>query len=196
MKYLIFSDIHGSETAAHKIIEKFNELKCDFMILLGDVLYHGPRNNLPEEYNPKAVAELLNQYSGKIIACRGNCDAEVEEMVLNFPVRADYSFTVDNGVRIFGTHGHVFSPIRSNGQLAVPKSKEIPLTMGSEKGCIELYGHTHIQVLEKNADGIVVCNPGSVSIPKGGTPAGFAVYENGTVTLFSLEGTELKKQRL
>lgn len=174
MKYLICSDIHGSETAAIEIVKKFREEHCNFLILLGDILYHGPRNPLPEGHNPKGVVEALNPIAEKIIACRGNCDAEVDQMLLQFHLLSDYSFVVDEGVRIFCTHGHVYAPEEASG-------------------CdVFLSGHTHIQVLEKNDKGIIICNPGSVSLPKGGTPAGYAIYSDKVISLFNIEGQKLK----
>lgn len=192
MKYFIMSDIHGSAVCCEKALEQFSSLKCDEIILLGDILYHGPRNSLPEEYNPKKVTELLNPLAGKIIACRGNCDSEVDQMVLDFPIMADYSFVVDEGKRIFCTHGHIYSPERAEGQIAVPGSM-IPKI---KDRAVVFYGHTHIQVLEKNRAGIVVCNPGSVSLPKNESKAGFAVYENSKVTLFELSGKEISSLSL
>ena len=189
MKYLIFSDVHGSAAACEKILEHFKKLNADYMILLGDILYHGPRNPLPEGHNPQKLAELLNGYADRLICCRGNCDAEVDQMVLNFPVLADYSFVVDEGVKIFCSHGHIYAPLRADGNIAVEGSK-IPAIA---KTGIVFYGHTHVQVLEKNKDGIIVCNPGSVSLPKGETPAGFAIYENACVTLYDIEGKPLKQ---
>ena len=189
VKYLIFSDIHGSASACEKILQHFNNLKADYLVLLGDVLYHGPRNPLPQGHDPKKVAELLNAYADKIICCRGNCDAEVEEMVLKFPVLQSYSFIIDQGIRIFCTHGHIYAPCRADGNIAVAGSK-IPSLSGL--GAI-FYGHTHVQVLEKNKSGLVVCNPGSISLPKENSPAGFATYENGLVALYNLDGELLKE---
>jgi len=192
MKYLVFSDIHGSASACQKILNHFTQMKADYMILLGDLLYHGPRNPLPEGDEPKKTAELLNAFADKIICCRGNCDAEVEEMVLNFPVLSSYSLIVDNGVKLFCTHGHVYSPEREDGSVAVAGSR-IPQLSGSS---VIFYGHTHIQVLEKNRKGITVCNPGSVSLPKGESPAGFAIYEDGKISLYNIEGQVLKELKI
>lgn len=191
MKYLICSDIHGSESACKKVIEHFNKLHCDKLIILGDILYHGPRNPLPEGHNPRGVIELLNPLASEIYACRGNCDAEVDQMVLNFPVMADFVQLVDNDVQLFCTHGHVYSPLRADGNIPelCPATSKRPVVSDNS---VILYGHTHISVLEKNADGIVICNPGSTSLPKGNTEAGFAVYENKKITLFNMEGKELK----
>lgn len=190
MKYLICSDIHGSETACAKIVDFFGKFHCDKILILGDVLYHGPRNPLPEGHNPKGVIELLNPLADKIYACRGNCDAEVDQMVLNFSVLSDFVQIVDDDVQIFCTHGHVYAPLRADGnipELCPPTSKR-PSVSGNS---VVFYGHTHISVLEKNADGIVVCNPGSTSLPKGGTEAGFAIYENRKISLFNMEGNEI-----
>ena len=192
MKYLIFSDVHGSASACEKVLQHFEQLHADYLVLLGDVLYHGPRNPFPDGHEPKKVAELLNAYADKIICCRGNCDAEVEEMVLKFPVLGSYSFIVDNGIRLFCTHGHVYSPERSDGNIAVSGSK-IPQVAGID---VVFYGHTHVQVLEKNKSGIIVCNPGSVSLPKENSPAGFAVYEANKVSLYNLKGELLKEMNV
>jgi putative phosphoesterase len=187
MKYFICSDIHGSAAACGKALSFFSRMNCDFLVLLGDILYHGPRNPLPEGYDPKEVAGMLNPLAEKVIACRGNCDAEVDQMVLNFPLLSDYTLVVDEGVRLFCTHGHIYSPLRAGGESAVAGSRQ-PTT---GKNSVVLYGHTHIQVLEKNETGALVCNPGSVSLPKSGSRAGFAVYEGRRMALFSMSGTEL-----
>lgn len=180
MKYFICSDIHGSETALKKILEQYKMHNADYLILLGDILYHGPRNPLPEGHNPKGVVELLNPLADKIIACRGNCDAEVDQMLLSFPVLADYSFIVDNGIKIFCTHGHIYNPDK------LPKLS----------GQIFLYGHTHIQEMHKNENGLLICNPGSISLPKGGTPAGYAIYENKKISLYDLQGNIIKSDSI
>lgn len=191
MKYLICSDIHGSETACKKITEHFIKMNCDKLIILGDILYHGPRNPLPQGHNPQGVIQLLNPLASKIYACRGNCDAEVDQMVLSFPILADFIQLVDNDTQIFCSHGHVYAPLLADGN--VPSGCEIaskkPLLT---ENSIVFYGHTHVSVLEKNSQGIIVCNPGSTSLPKGDTEAGFAIYENKKITLFNMEGKELK----
>ncbi len=191
MKYLICSDIHGSETACQTAVNFFNQFKCDKILLLGDILYHGPRNNLPEGHNPKGVISILNDLSDKIIACRGNCDAEVDQMVLKFSCLADFFQIIDNDLTIFASHGHVYAPKDSNGNLPVgceTASKEIMVS----KPALLLYGHTHVSVLEKIEEGLIVCNPGSVSLPKGGTQSGFAIYENKKISLYNMQGQELK----
>lgn len=189
MKYFIMSDIHGSASACEKALNQFEAMKCDEIILLGDVLYHGPRNPLPDAYDPKAVCAMLNPLAGRIIACRGNCDSEVDQMVLSFPVQADYAYIVDDGVRIFASHGHVYAPAEETADEPVVGGSRIPQLAGT---AVELFGHIHIQMLYKNKAGIAVCNPGSVSLPKNGSPAGFAVYENRLITLYAMDGSVQK----
>lgn len=165
MRYLICSDIHGSRTAVEKLVENFRFFNCDMMILLGDVLYHGPRNPLPENYEPKAVAEILNRFSGHIVACRGNCDSEVDQMMLAFPMLCDTALVCDSGKRFLISHGHIYSP-----------EKLPPLCAGD----VFLFGHTHVPRLEINDRGVVLCNPGSPSLPKNGALPGFALLETST----------------
>lgn len=187
MKLLVASDIHGSLSAARAVVKYFEFFKCDYIVLLGDLLYHGPRNPLPEEHDPKAVAMLLNRYSSKIISCRGNCDAEVDQMVLDFPCQGDYSLLCDGSNRIFCTHGHFYSPRNPEGIPYVDGGREIRLSGAN----IQFFGHTHVQVLEKAGE-VTVCNPGSLSLPKGGSPKGFALYDNGRISLYDIEGKLIK----
>lgn len=172
MRCLVCSDIHGSLSAAEKLVEGFFAEKCDLLILLGDVLYHGPRNPLPVRYNPQGVAAKLNKIAAKIVACRGNCDSEVDQMLLSFPIMADSALVFDGGRRIFATHGHIRSPEN------LP-----PLAPGD----IFLSGHTHIQGVQRTDGGILLCNPGSASLPKGESPPGFAILEDGTASLRALD---------
>ena len=140
MKYLIISDIHGSSSALKKALDYYKPLNCDKIIILGDILYHGPRNPLPEGYNPKKTFELLNEWKDKIIAIRGNCDAEVDQWVLDFPMMSDYSVIYEDGREIYLTHGHHANP------------QNIPPL---DSNAIFLYGHTHIfELYEK--DGITI----------------------------------------
>ena len=178
MKYFILSDIHGSEGALKVALDAFRESKSNYLVILGDILYHGPRNPLPENHNPRGVVELLNPLKEKIIACRGNCDAEVDQMLLDFPVMSDYALVVDNGTRLFCTHGHIYSP------------EKLPKLSENE---VFFFGHTHIQQLYRSPDGIVICNPGSISLPKENSAAGFAIYENRTITNYSLSGTIIER---
>lgn len=195
MKYFICSDLHGSASACQKVIENFYNLNCDKILLLGDVLYHGPRNDLPAGYAPKKVIELLNPLAQAITACRGNCDAEVDQMVLNFDVSRDYFYFTEDKLQIFGSHGHIYAPLLANDKLPAgcesASKNAIPFPVINQ--AVFLYGHTHVPVLEKNPMGYLVCNPGSTSIPKGGSEPGFAILENHKISLHNLQGQVLKE---
>ncbi len=171
MKIMIASDIHGSGYWCEKLMEKFREENPDRLLLLGDLLYHGPRNELPCEYDPKKVVELLNSVSDKILAVRGNCDAEVDQMLLNFPIMSDYCLIFDGENEIFATHGHIYNPDKP------------PKHSGK---LILLCGHTHVTADETAGD-IRYINPGSVSIPKNGTDNGYIILENGRFLQKSLK---------
>ena len=181
MKILVFSDIHGCASACEKALNQYVSRNCDMMLILGDILYHGPRNNIPEKYDPKAVVSMLNPLADKIMASRGNCDAEVDQMLLEFPVMADYVLLCDNGKKVFATHGHVYSPLKSDGSGCVVNGSTLPRLSGID---VMLYGHTHIQEL-RNQYGITICNPGSISIPKNGQKPGYAVWDNGNLEVFN-----------
>ena len=163
MKYLIASDIHGSAYWTERLCAAIESEQPDRIVLLGDLLYHGPRNDLPRDYAPKRVIPLLNALADRIIAVRGNCDAEVDQMVLDFPVMADYATLFDEtGRELFLTHGHVFGAGMHN---SVDHAPALP------EGSALVYGHTHIKVNEASEahPGLWLFNPGSVSIPKDGT---------------------------
>jgi len=179
MKCMIISDIHGSYDDLKRVIEIFEEENMDQLILLGDLLYHGPRNPLPEGYQPQKVIQLLNQYKEKIIAVRGNCDAEVDQMVLDFPIQADYTQLFIDGHRFFMTHGHLYN------------EENMPLL---NKGDILMYGHFHVPIA-KEKEGIYIFNPSSISLPKKGVKS-YGVYENHTLTIFSLEKEQIKKMNV
>lgn len=172
MKLLIASDIHGSALYAKQLLERFKAEQADRLILLGDVLYHGPRNDLPDGYAPKQVIEMLNPLADRILCVRGNCDTEVDQMVLKFPVLADYGFILDGDQAIYLTHGHIYN------------ENNLPPV---RKGDVVLYGHTHIPVLHA-VNGVTFANPGSVSIPKNGSSRGYMLYEHGVLTRKSLSG--------
>lgn len=177
MKLLIASDIHGSSFYCGKLIQRIRKEKPDKLLLLGDLLYHGPRNDLPEGYAPKEVIAMLSEYKEQIIAVRGNCEAEVDQMVLPFPCMADYTIlSPEAGVEIFATHGHLWSP-----------EKLPPLNPGT----VFLYGHTHIKSSVWEGTNLTL-NPGSVSIPKDGSHS-YMTYENGVFCFFTLEGTLVGK---
>ena len=175
MKYMIISDIHGSETALRKALSQFDALHCDFLLVLGDILNYGPRNGLPEGLNPKSVAEQLNAMADRIVAVRGNCDAEVDQMLLDFPCLSDYALVVDNGKRLFLTHGHLYNRDQQ------PKGR--PDLM--------CYGHTHLWFIEQH-DGQTFCNTGSITFPKNGNPPTFATYDDGLLQVYRLDGELLQ----
>ena len=150
MKLMIASDIHGSEYYCKKLIEAVKLENPDKLLLLGDILYHGPRNDLPKDYNPKKVISLLSDYKDIILCVRGNCDTEVDQMVLPFPILADYAVLYIDGKTIYATHGHNYN-----------EDKLPPLS----KGDILLCGHTHIPA-KRIHENYTYMNPGSVSIPK------------------------------
>lgn len=172
MKYFIASDIHGSFKHAQSLFKAFEREQADKLLLLGDLLYHGPRNDLPEGYNPKAVIELLNNYKEKIICVRGNCDTEVDQMVLDFPIMADYCILTQGEVVVYATHGHVY------GENNPPKLS------GNE---ILLCGHTHVPKCVQK-EGFCYMNPGSVSIPKEGSWHGYMIWEGRSFVWKDLEG--------
>ncbi len=176
MKLLIASDIHGSLHYCEKLVERYKEEKCDKLVLLGDVLYHGPRNDLPEGYNPKGVIALLNGMAEEILCVRGNCEAEVDQMVLDFDVLAEYAVLYVSGKMVFLTHGHKFN-------------KENPPKL--KKGDIIFNGHTHISKMESFGDGYFYFNPGSVSIPKENTPRGYMILTEIGIVHKDLEGNVL-----
>lgn len=169
MKLLVASDIHGSYYYCKKLIEKFNQEKFDYLVLLGDILYHGPRNELSMEYDCKKVSELLNEYKDKIIAVKGNCDAEVDQMMLKFSIMENNMLIVNNDKKIFLTHGHIYN------ENNLPPLRDIDYLF-----C----GHTHrkINVL---VDNVRVVNPGSVSLPKDGSNSYF-VMDNDKITFYEL----------
>lgn len=177
MKIMIASDIHGSAYYCRKMLEKFKEEKAQRLLLLGDVLYHGPRNDLPKEYCPKDVIAMLNAEKENILCVRGNCDTEVDQMVLEFPLLSDYALFNIDGVTMYATHGHKY------GESCPP-----PLCNGD----ILLCGHTHVPKCEKH-DGFTYMNPGSVSIPKEGSAHGYMIFENGTFVWKDFKGNSTKE---
>lgn len=162
MKLMIASDIHGSAEYCRKLIKAFESEAPDKLLLLGDILNHGPRNALPPKYNPPQVTELLNKIKNYILCVRGNCDSEVDQMILDFPIMADYCILYLNGKTVFATHGHLFN-----------EDHLPPLNPGD----ILLCGHTHVPAC-RTANGILYLNPGSVSIPKENSHHGYMTFEN------------------
>ncbi len=162
-KLLIASDLHGSAYYTRLLMDRIAEEKADRILLLGDLLYHGPRNDLPREYAPKEVIELLNSLKNEVLAIRGNCDTEVDQMVLDFPIMADYAVLFVDGITILATHGH-----HNNEKNPLPH----------KPGDILLCGHTHVPVCRRHED-FIFMNPGSVAIPKEGSRHSYMVLENG-----------------
>jgi hypothetical protein len=168
MKILIASDIHGSAKWCRKMLEAFNSENAEQLVLLGDVLYHGPRNPLPDEYSPKDVVEMLTPYASKICAVRGNCESEVDQMVLPFNVSSDYAHIFVDGLHINLSHGHRSVPPMS-------------------KGDVYITGHTHVPLNVLEGCGFFHLNPGSTSLPKENSAHGYIIYENKTFTFKNLE---------
>ncbi len=177
MKWMIASDIHGSAHWCRQLLGAFEANNCDRILLLGDILYHGPRNDLPDEYTPKAVIDMLNPLKNRILCVRGNCDTEVDQMVLDFPILADYAVLPLGSRLVYATHGHRF------GENCPP-----PLS----KGDILLTGHTHIPAAVHKGD-YTYLNPGSVSIPKNGSAHGYMMLKDGVFAWVSLENGEIYK---
>jgi len=183
-KLVIASDIHGSAHWCQKLIERFHAESEGFapgevrLLLLGDLLYHGPRNDLPEAYAPKKVIAMLNERRESILCVRGNCEAEVDQMVLSFPVMADYAVLTLGGRTVYATHGHVW-----NG------STPPPLCAGD----VLLSGHTHVPLCEQKELGsggtFFALNPGSTSIPKNGSAHSFMVWDDSGVRWLDLENS-------
>ena len=180
MNVWIASDLHGSALYCRKLLDLMEKRGADRLVLLGDLLYHGPRNDLPAGYDPKAVFAMLNGVKDKILCVHGNCDAEVDQMVLDFPVMAEYCILYEQQHMIFATHGHIYN----NANL--PKLKQDDIL---------LHGHTHVPVVEEY-DTHIYMNPGSVSIPKEGSCHSYMVLENGTFMWKDLEGKEYQRYAL
>ncbi len=167
MRLLFISDIHGVPSTLEAALKVGETLGYDKLVLLGDLLYHGPRNGVPDFYDPVKVAKILNGLKDKIVAVRGNCDAEVDQMMVEFPIMEDYRVLEAGKEKFFLTHGHLFNENR------LP-----PLGMGT----VLVHGHTHIPELKEIVPGLRLFNPGSVSLPKGGSSRSFGYFD----------GTQLK----
>ena len=178
MKLMIASDIHGSAHWCKKLLDALRREQPDKLLLLGDLLYHGPRNDLPDGYAPKEVIAMLNDVKTHLLCVRGNCEAEVDQMVLQFPVMADYCALFENGHTLYLTHGHL------HGETNPP-----PLMPGDMLLC----GHTHIPCCHRH-EHFTYLNPGSVSIPKENSPHSYAVLKNGIMQWKSLEDEKVYMQ--
>ena len=174
MKWMIASDLHGSAYYCRKMLEAFEREGADRLFLLGDLLYHGPRNDLPREYAPKEVIPLLNGKKEKLLCVRGNCDAEVDQMVLEFPVLADYAVLPVGRRLIYATHGHIYH-VKNLPPLA--------------PGDVLLHGHTYVPAWTEFGQGNLYLNPGSVSIPKENSPHSYMTLEENTMQWKELESS-------
>ena len=180
MKLMIASDIHGSAACCRRLMDALHREKPQRLLLLGDLLYHGPRNGLPEEYDPQQVAAMLNQHRNILLCIRGNCDAEVDQMMLQFPILSDSCLLFRRGKTILAVHGH-------------HTQEQLPAL---QKGDILLSGHTHIPACFLDENGILHLNPGSVSIPKENSSAGYMVFEEQQVIWRDLDGIEIQTHSL
>ncbi len=180
MKIMIASDIHGSAYYCDQLIKAYQEEKADKLLLLGDILYHGPRNDLPKEYDPKKVISMLNDMAEEILCVRGNCDTEVDQMVLNFPILADYCILYLENHMIFATHGHKWNEVTP------------PLL---KRGDILLNGHIHIPKCTEY-ENFIYMNPGSVSIPKEDSPHSYLLLENHKFQWKDLNGDCYKEYQI
>lgn len=182
MKLMFASDIHGSAFYCRRMLELYKNSGAERLVLLGDILYHGPRNDLPREYAPKEVIAMLNPLKDELLAVRGNCDTEVDQMVLEFPILADYGLLLVGETRLYATHGHVYN-----------ENHLPPLTDGDAL----IHGHTHLleakEITAEDGRRIKILNPGSVSIPKGGNPATYALLEDGVFTILTLDGDVVRQ---
>ena len=172
MKYLLVSDIHGSLPALQAVLRHYEAEHCDMLCLLGDILNYGPRNRIPEGLDPQGVAQRLNAMADNIIAVRGNCDSEVDQMLLQFPIMADYALFDLDGRTAFITHGHLFNLDQ------LPPHKP---------GDLLIHGHTHVLTVQEK-DGMTYINPGSAALPKEDHPKSYMIYENGVFTIKTLTG--------
>ena len=180
MKLMIASDLHGSAFYCEKLLASYRREKAERLLLLGDLLYHGPRNDLPKGYAPKEVISQLNGVREELLCVRGNCDAEVDQMVLQFPILSDSMLLYLDGRTIFATHGHLYH-----------QDKFPPLKPGD----ILLHGHTHVPALREIGSNMY-WNPGSVALPKEGSPNSYMLYEEGMLTLKDLYGKEIQSRNL
>lgn len=181
MKWMIASDLHGSAYYCKKMVEAFEREGADRLLMLGDLLYHGPRNDLPRDYAPKEVIPMLNGLKNKLCCVRGNCEAEVDQMVLDLPVMADYCILPAGEKLIYATHGHIYN------------LKNLPPLA---EGDILLHGHTHVPAWTEFGQGNVYLNPGSLSIPKENSPHSYMILENGVFYWKDVETGEIYHTRV
>lgn len=172
MLLVIASDLHGSALYGRKLLDAFVREKAERLLLLGDILYHGPRNDLPDGYAPKELAALLNAQRGRILAVRGNCDADVDQFLIKFPIMADFSEILTENARFFVTHGHLWN------------AANVPPV---QQGTILAHGHTHIPEIRPLPEGVTLFNPGSISLPKRNFPPTFGFFDGENLSVRRLE---------
>lgn len=173
MKCMIAGDIHGSAYWCRRLLEAFDREGADRLLLLGDILYHGPRNALPEQYAPMEAAAMLNERRGSVFGVRGNCDAEIDQMVLRFPIMAEYCLLFAGSRTVFVTHGHLWN-----------RDRMPPLRPGD----VLLHGHTHLPCWEETPEGVYILNPGSVSIPKEQSCHGYLLLDDAGFVWKNIDG--------
>ena len=178
MKLMFASDIHGDINGAQNMLSAFDREGAEKLILLGDLLYFGPRNSLKDSYNPQAVIKLLNENKSKILCVRGNCDAEVDQMVLDFPIMAEYAYLCIDNFSLLLTHGHNINKENAN----------------MKKSEILIHGHTHVLCIEEFGEGNIYINPGSTTYPKENNPPSYLIYENGLFEIKHLDSGEVLKK--
>lgn len=175
MKFFVISDLHGSAPVFSRAADAFEREKADYLVLCGDYLNHGPRNPVPDGYDPQALTEQINRYADRILGVRGNCDSEIDQMLLSFPCLGDYLVFFTAGRRCLVTHGHLYT-----------ETDHPPLAAGD----VFISGHTHVPVLKKN-NGIFVVNPGSLSLPKSELGGGYALITDDGIAVKSIDGTDI-----
>lgn len=179
-KILVVSDIHGCLPTLQQVVDFYQKERYNLMIVLGDILNYGPRNCIPNGIDAKGIANLLNSIKEDIVAVRGNCDSEVDQMLLEFPIMETYTILIEGGKRIFLTHGHVYNEEH----------------MPTIRADAFFYGHTHLWKLERNSTDTLVCNTGSITFPKQNRIATFVTIDNGIVNVRALDGSIIKSERL
>ena len=174
MRYMLLSDIHGSMPCLQRALDFYRARQCDMLLLMGDILNYGPRNGVPDGLDAPGIVKALNAMADDIVAVRGNCDSEVDQVLLQFPILSTYTLLVDEGRRILLTHGHVYN-------------KE---TLPPGRFDAVVYGHTHLWELTERQDHSVVCNTGSITFPKGGNPPTLGIMDNGVITIYNFDTLE------
>lgn len=180
MKIMFASDIHGDLECARAALDAYRREGAEKLILLGDLLYFGPRNTILPTYDPKGVIALLNSVKDELLCVRGNCDAEVDQMVLDFPIMAEYAYLCIDGFKMLLTHGHKINK-ENSGMLSA--------------GELLVHGHTHVLCIEDIGEGRLYINPGSTTYPKEGNPRSYMIYEDGVLSIRELFSGDVIKEK-